>query len=276
VNTLPLLLIALIPLAVLAHWLKIYPHRPLVWVLLVPAALSIALAVWEDALPLVLAIDAAVAAAAIGDLVTLPRHGTFLAERNCGHIASLGKPHRVTLTVSNRSRMSRVVWIRDGADEDLRPDPEDFTLVLPGMSRSTVHYDLRPRRRGRFELSELFLRARSRLGFWQRHLSYACESVIAVYPDMKQLGEYAVLARTDRLSLLGVRRTRKIGQDNEFERLRDYTLDDNYKHIDWRSTARRNKLTVRDFQANQSQRIIFLIDCGRGASTCWITPATRC
>ncbi len=37
----------------------------------------------------------------------------------------------------------------------------------------------------------------------------------------------------------------------------------NYKHIDWRSTARRQKLTVRDFQASQSQRIIFLVDCGR-------------
>ena len=45
--------------------------------------------------------------------------------------------------------------------------------------------------------------------------------------------------------------------------LRDYTPDDNYKHIDWRSTARRNKLTVKDFQTNQSQRVIFLIDCGR-------------
>ncbi len=54
-----------------------------------------------------------------------------------------------------------------------------------------------------------------------------------------------------------------IGQDNEFERLRDFTRDDNYKHIDWRSTARRGKLTVKDFQANQSQRIVFLVDCGR-------------
>jgi len=65
------------------------------------------------------------------------------------------------------------------------------------------------------------------------------------------------------LNLMGMRRARRIGQDNEFERLRDYTLDDNYKHIDWRSTARRGKLTVKDFQANQSQRVVFLIDCGR-------------
>ena len=61
-----------------------------------------------------------------------------------------------------------------------------------------------------------------------------------------------LLARTNRLNLLGVRRTRRIGQDHEFERLRDYTIDDNYKHIDWRTTARRSKLTVKDYQSSQS------------------------
>ena len=92
-----------------------------------------------------------------------------------------------------------------------------------------------------------------------------------------------VLARTNRLSLLGVRRTRRIGQDNEFERLRDYTLDDNYKHIDWRSTARRGKLTVKDFQANQSQRVhvsdrLRADDDQRGgrARACSTMRSTRC
>jgi len=107
------------------------------------------------------------------------------------------------------------------------------------------------------------VRARSRLGFWQRFLEYPAITAIHVYPDMKQLSQYALLARTNRLSLLGVRHTRRIGQDNEFERLRDYSIDDNYKHINWRATARRSKLTVQDYQTNQSQRLIFLMDCGR-------------
>jgi uncharacterized protein (DUF58 family) len=122
---------------------------------------------------------------------------------------------------------------------------------------------LRPERRGAFEVTEAHLKAESRLKLWQRLLRYGCETTIHVYPDMQQLREYAVLARTDRLSQLGVRRTRRVGQDHDFERLRDYTVDDNYKHIDWRATARRQKLTVKDFQSSQSQRIVFLVDCGR-------------
>ena len=112
-------------------------------------------------------------------------------------------------------------------------------------------------------METVYLRASSRLGLWHRYYEYPCESQLNVYPDMKQLSKYALLARTNRLSQMGLRRTRRIGQDNEFERLRDYTLDDNYKHLDWRATARRNKLTVKDFQSSQSQRVIFLIDCGR-------------
>src|SRR5262245_38449857 len=86
------------------------------------------------------------------------------------------------------------------------------------------------------------------------------------YPRLsghEQLSEYALLARTNRLSLMGVRRARKVGQDHEFERLRDYTRDDNHKHIEWRASARRRKLTVREYQTSQSQRVMFLLDCGR-------------
>ena len=72
-----------------------------------------------------------------------------------------------------------------------------------------------------------------------------------------------MLARRDRLSTIGVRRSRRLGTDNEFERLRDYIEGDDPRHMDWRATARRRKLTCRAFQVNQSQRIIFLIDCGR-------------
>jgi uncharacterized protein (DUF58 family) len=142
-------------------------------------------------------------------------------------------------------------------------DPQEFELTIGPLSRATMSYELHAQRRGKFEMEEIHVRVRSRLGFWRRYHSLPVRSEIHVYPDMKQLSEYALLARTNRLSLMGVRRTRKIGQDNEFERLRDYTPDDNYKFIDWRSTARRSKLTVKDFQANQSQRIVFLMDCGR-------------
>jgi uncharacterized protein (DUF58 family) len=252
-----------LPLVAVAWPLGIYPSRRLVRLAVVPAATTQALAIVPEILWLVVALDVVLGVAVVIDLGTLPSRKAFGAERHAGRIASLRKRHAVSLSISSRARRPFSATIRDGMPEHLNPAPAEFSLELAPQSRTTVDYVLRPGRRGAFTIGPAWLRIRSRLGLWQRFVPCPGETVIHVYPDVKQLGQYALLARTNRLSLLGVRRTRRVGQHHDFERLRDYTIDDNYKHIEWRATARRRKLTVKDFQASQSQQIVFLLDCGR-------------
>jgi uncharacterized protein (DUF58 family) len=252
-----------LPLIALGWTGKIYPRPRLIFLALIPGLISFALFLSEAMLGFVLAIDAVLLLLVLVDLFTLPRKKVFEIEREAGVIASLKKPHHVRLTIVNQSPRGYSLVLRDGAPDELNPEPAEFERKIAGRCRLSVEYLLRPSRRGAFTIDNLYLSVTSRLGFWRRLLAYPLSTRINVYPDMKQLAHYALLARTNRLSLLGVRKTRRVGQDNEFERLRDYAIDDNYKHIDWRTTARRQKLTVRDFQASQSQRIIFLIDCGR-------------
>lgn len=261
--TVYLLVLLVVALALLARWGLIYPNRPLVLLMVIPAFLSVWLVVFPSFWVGVALVNLALLAVAVADLLTLARRASFSAERQVGLTASLGKSHPVTLTLTNLAGREQPVRVRDGVPEGLTADPDELLINLTPGARTVLTYELRPKRRGEFVLEHAYLSVHSRLGLWQRMLRLPCLSRVNVYPDMKQLGEYALLARTNRLSLMGLRRTRKIGQDNEFERLRDYTLDDNYKHIDWRSTARRGKLTVRDFQANQSQRVVFMVDCGR-------------
>ena len=224
---------------------------------------SLGLVAWADFRWVVVGIDGLLGLMMVVDLLTLPRSRDLSAERETGRIVSLRKPHHVSLLISNHSPRRMPLEVRDGVPEELRAEPGQFELVLEGRSRATLRYALRPTRRGAFSLSTVHLRVASRLGLWSRMLKCRAATSLHVYPDMQQLSQYALLARTNRLSLLGVRRTRRIGQDQDFERLRDYAIDDNYRHIDWRATARRQKLTVKDFQATQSQRIVFLVDCGR-------------
>ena len=152
---------------------------------------------------------------------------------------------------------------RDDLPEHFQASPIEHKLDLPRSGRVTAARTLTPGRRGAFHLKKIYLRFYSPLKLWIRHREFEETNQLNVYPNMKQLSDYAILARTNRLSLIGVRRTRRIGQDSDFERLRDFSRDDNYRHMDWRSTARRRKLTVRQYQSDQSQRVIFLLDCGR-------------
>ena len=250
-------------LFVLAYYFRAYPN-PLLWMLLlVPSVFAVMVVIYPAALAIAVYCDLAILAVAVLDLILLPSGGKVSAERESSKTVSLDKHHPVSLTITNRSRQRIKMLIREDLPQELEPDKEEFKEVLPPRSRLTIKYTFQAKRRGKFELKHVYLRFRSLLGLWKKIKKCAVHNVVHVYPDLKQLSEYAILARKNKLSLMGLRRTRRIGQDNEFERLRDYTTDDNFKHIDWRTTARRHKLTVRDFQANQSQRIIFLLDCGR-------------
>jgi uncharacterized protein (DUF58 family) len=258
-----LLVLGATPLLALAWFKRIYPHTPLVVALAAPAAMTLLLLVQPSLLPLIVIVDVVILITALADLFSLPRQASFAVERETTRVVSVQKSHAVTLHVSNLGYRPRTAWIRDDIPQEFEPTPKEFVLRLAPRSRVTVHYELKATKRGKFALEGVNLRVRSLLGLWQRLLIYPQKTELHVYPDMRQLAEYAILARTNRLSLMGVRRTRRVGLENDFERLRDYTLDDNFRYIDWRASARRLKLTVKDFQTSQSQRIMFLLDCGR-------------
>jgi uncharacterized protein (DUF58 family) len=61
---------------------------------------------------------------------------------------------------------------------------------------------------------------------------------------------------------LGARAAPRIGKGREFDRLRDYVLDDDYRDIAWRATARHGRLIVREFRLDRSQEILLCLDQG--------------
>ncbi len=257
-------LVVAVPFFLLARR-RTFPHTTLVLIMLVPCIVSPLLLLAPESLTVVLLIDLAIFVLASVDFMSLPRQKNFSAQRKMERVASLNKPHDVELTVVHScvGRRSIPLSIRDDIPQPFEATPSETATSIAGRCRTYVSYKFTARSRGAFTLRGVHLRATSRWRLWKRQYWCPVESVVHVYPDMVQLAEYAILARTNRLSLMGVRQSRKIGPDHDFERLRDYTMDDNYKHIDWRATARRNRLTVKEYQTSQSQRIVFLLDCGR-------------
>ena len=258
-----LMIVLALPLLIIARFKRIYPTPRLLFLVSVPAIFSLVSITVPSVIWYVGFLDLVLLLVACIDLVTTPAPEVYQARRETLHIASLGKPHLVELHVTNTSRRGYAVTMQDDLPDCFEATPSRFVTELQPKAESLFSYKFASSHRGPYQLKSLFLRVGSRLKLWQGFYGLRCESEVNVYPDMQQISQYELLARTNRLSLVGVRRRRKIGQDNEFERLRDYTQDDNHKHIDWRTTARRQKLTVKDFQSNQSQRVIFMVDCGR-------------
>lgn len=260
-----MLLVFTLPLVVAAWRFRTYPTPLWIGVLSITLIGSVFTVFNPDAFVWVLALDWLLLIVAVIDFLSIyvATNRGIEADREIVHSCSLGVPVESSVSIENNTGMTLVGSVRDDLPAGFQSSPDRHALRLPAKGRASFRRKLTPGRRGAFRLEHVTLRFFSALRLWQRYVQIPLVSELNVYPDMKQLSDYALLARTNRLSLIGVRRTRRIGQDSDFERLRDYSRDDNFRHIDWRSTARRNKLTVRQFQSDQSQRVIFLLDCGR-------------
>ena len=84
-----------------------------------------------------------------------------------------------------------------------------------------------------------------------------------VYPDVQAVRAYELLARAGPRARGWCAPSRLRGGESEFERLREYRRDDEFRSIDWKATARRQKLIAASTSTSATRTSLFLLDCGR-------------
>jgi uncharacterized protein (DUF58 family) len=241
----------------------ISPTGKLLLLLLGPAALAAAAAVFPFLKPWALVADGVLAAIALLDLVTLPRRRRVRFERQGPAILSVGTTNPFRLTVHNLGWRPLHVQLSESYPATLEVQELPAAAWVSARGKRGFKYQVVPKRRGAFDLGRAFLRATSLLGLWRRTLRYSVPHPMKVYPDVKLLNTYALLARRNRIDLLGFRKTRGRGSDVEFDRLRDYQPDDDYRRIDPFASARHRKLITREYEVSRNQNVFFMIDCSR-------------
>ncbi len=183
-------------------------------------------------------------------------------ERKTPQIWSLGRRNRIELTIQNRSGRRLRGTVMDDPTADTESFDLPLSLDLPARGEVKLGYEVVPRRRGRRELGAVTVRYGAPLGLVMRQEKVDLPEHVDVYPDVHAARELAMLRRQGRKDArVGSLRVR--GGDTEFERLRPYSVGDEMRHVDWRATARRDDLIVRQFQAESDQNIVFAIDIGR-------------
>lgn len=181
---------------------------------------------------------------------------------------------RLSLAAENRVeidiRLSRgygptSVWLRDDPPPTFGVEANQRLLagtVHPGIPTQFV-YLVRPPRRGDYHFGDIWLRWQSPLGLLRRQTRIPAAEPVQVYPNLVDVRKYDLMLRRNRLRDVGLRSVRNYGTGGEFERLREYSPDDEYRRINWKATARRGKPIATEFQTERSQNIMILLDVGR-------------
>jgi uncharacterized protein (DUF58 family) len=176
---------------------------------------------------------------------------------------SLGVENPIEVVITNRAGRSLVIRVRD----ELPPELPADRLVLDGQvgaqAEARLRYTVTPPRRGDFRFGRIVLRWRGALGLaWRQH-AFAAEQDVKVYPNLRDLRRYDLLVRRGLLSDAGSRLARRFGPGTEFERLREYVPDDEFRRINWKATARRGVPIANEFETERSQNVLIVLDSGR-------------
>jgi uncharacterized protein (DUF58 family) len=184
--------------------------------------------------------------------------------REFGGRFAMAAETEVRIQIQNASKRAVSLILKDEyPPQMILNGAREGRLDVEAHNSATVIYSVTPPRRGRFEFGYTAVRFRSRLKLVWCDTRASEPVTVKVYPNMRRAREAELKALGARSVVSSHRKTSWRGEGREFESMRDYVRGDELRHISWTTTARRGKLTTRQYQIERDQTILIALDAGR-------------
>ena len=193
----------------------------------------------------------------------LYRTNAIQAERHCADRFSNGDENEVAIRVENSYPRPVSLEIIDEIPFIFQQRNINFRIQLQANEGKTISYRLRPTQRGVYSFGRIRVFVTGRIGLISWRYTCGVPLDIKAYPSYLMLHQYELLAMSDNLTELGIKRIRRVGHHTEFEQIKEYVKGDDYRTINWKASARRHELMVNVYQDERSQQIYNVIDKGR-------------
>ena len=224
---------------------------------------GIAAAVWPYLVLAWAIAGAALLVLALLDSALLLRAPTFSVVRRVASSLPVGVWSHAQLHIANPARGPWRMRVYDHTPQQSEAEGLPQAIRVAGGGFAEISYRLRPLERGDQSFGLVQVLLDSPLKLWQRSRMLGAAQTVKVYPNFAEVAKYTLFATDNRLSQIGIKKHRRRGEGLSFHQLRDYRAGDALRQIDWKATARLQRLISREYQDERDQQVVFLIDCGR-------------
>ncbi|HLG02773.1 MAG TPA: DUF58 domain-containing protein [Bacteroidia bacterium] len=197
-------------------------------------------------------------------LILWSRPKGIFARRDLMEKLSNGDLNEIRIHLENKYPFPVFLEIVDELPVQFQARDLAFKTFLAPFKAKLLTYRVRPVKRGEYFFGAVNVFTSTLLGLVQRRFKYDNEVMVPVYPSFIQMRRYELLAISNRLTEAGIKKLRRVGQNMEFDQIREYVLGDDPRRVNWKATARRSRLMTNTYQDEKSQQVYALIDMGRG------------
>lgn len=176
---------------------------------------------------------------------------------------NLGDDNPVHLTVTNNTGQPIDFSLIEGYPVEMQDRSTVMSGIIGANSSKVFDYDFVPKKRGEYEFNDAFIIIRSMFSLASRRVDIPLKETVHVYPSVLQMKKYELLVFQQQKTSIGIKKIRRLGNNSEFEQIKNYVQGDELKTINWKATSRRNELMVNQYQEEKSQNMYCIIDKSR-------------
>lgn len=214
--------------------------------------------------PVALGVDLLLLVLLAVDALGVPRGDVVTATRRAPARVSLGARAQVEIRLDSRAARRVRVRVTDDLPPILqREGPDVADVWVPARREERVAYTAKTVRRGDGVFGDVHLRIAGPLGLAWMQRRIPRQDEVRVVPGVLEVRRYRLLGMRNRLREAGFRSVRQRGEGGSFESLREYVRGDDPRTLDWKASARRASLIVRQYELERRQNVVIVIDAGR-------------
>ncbi|MCP9762178.1 DUF58 domain-containing protein [Lacihabitans soyangensis] len=176
---------------------------------------------------------------------------------------SNGDENQVELEIKNFTKKSFIGYFVEELPEQLQIRKWERSFSLKSLEEKAINYLVFPKTRGEYEWGGTNVLLQ--LGSWSlvaRRERFFFTQTVACFPSFEQFKKIPISAIVNNVQN-SEKVVQRIGQSLEFEQIKEYSRGDDYRHLNWKASAKRGLMMVNQYQDERSQDIYCAIDLGR-------------
>jgi uncharacterized protein (DUF58 family) len=196
-------------------------------------------------------------------IITFVNENPVEVSRKVDNLLNLGDSNTVTISITNKSNQPINFALIEGFPLQLQIRQKEFTAFLMPKNTKSFTYEFTPKQRGEFTFGDALIYLSSSLFLIKRKIDYPLTQSVQVFPSILQMKQYELKVFHQQTQARGIKKVRRIGNNQEFEQIKNYVQGDDLRTVNWKATSKRNELMVNQYQEERSQNIYALIDKSR-------------
>ncbi len=238
------------------------PGKATIWSLAAISALLLPAAVSRPLLGASLSLDFIVVLLFILDAVVLNRT-TIRITPEFPLRGEVGTALKLGYRIENLSTRSVIITLEQPWPADACGEAQRIHITVRAMESVLTSLAITPMARGPLELKPATVSVTLMMPWALRRTTGPVPPAIPIYPDLRGIRRFEILRQHHALALMGLHRRRVLGSGREFEQLRDYLPDDDFRDINWKSSAHHQRLITNVFQVERRQDVLLCLDASR-------------